>query len=43
MNKILKVTLQNGRKVWNVEYNNTKTSKLDLYQLDGNTGEVIQK
>lgn len=43
MNKLLKGTLQNGKKVWNIEYNNPITNKLDLYQLDGNTGDVIQK
>lgn len=42
-NKIANVTLENGRKVWNIEYFNQETNKLDRYQLDGHTGEIILK
>jgi hypothetical protein len=43
MNRLKKVTIESGRKVWNIEYFNPETNKIDFYQLDGNTGEIIQK
>ncbi len=43
MNKLKKITLKDGRKVWNIDYFNPETSKIDFYQLDGNTGKIIQK
>jgi len=43
MNKLTKATLENGKKVWNINYFNGKTNKIDFYQLDGETGEIIQK
>lgn len=42
-NTILKVTLENGKKVWVINYHNIKTNKTDTYQLDGRTGKIIQK
>lgn len=43
MNRLNKVTLENGRKVWNINYFNPETNKIDIYQLDGKTGEIILK
>gem|GEM_PF-7104062 len=42
-NKVSKITTENGRKVWNIDYFNLKTGKIDFYQLDGHTGEIIYK
>ncbi len=42
-NTVNKITTENRRKVWNIDYFNLKTGKIDFYQLDGHTGEIIQK
>ena len=42
-NTIFKTTLEKGRKVWIINYHKTKNNKVDTYQLDGKTGEIIQK
>ncbi len=42
-NTINNITLENGRKVWVISYHNMINNKIDTYQLDGQTGEIIQK
>jgi hypothetical protein len=41
MNRLKKGIIEDGRKVWRIDYNNPKTHKRDIYRLDGCTGEVL--
>ena len=43
MNRLNKTILESKRKVWNIDYFNPDTNKIDFYQLDGHKGEIIKK